>query len=48
MGICVFACIKKKQWEKEKRMRGREEDRGRDEVPDIIWFLGGGTNRSNC
>ena len=29
-------------------MRGRDQDRGRDEVPDIIGLLGGVTNKSNC
>ena len=33
---------------REKKIRWRDEDRGRDEVPDIIGLLGGVTNKSNC
>lgn len=38
VNVCVCICM----------LKERDPHRGRDEVPDIIWLLGGVTNKSNC
>jgi hypothetical protein len=40
--MCAFMC------EARVKESGKYEERGRDEVSDIIWLLGGVTNKSNC
>lgn len=49
-GVCVCVFEKKRHRETEtdyKNLRGQWRQ-GKDEVSDIMWSLGGVTNKSNC